>query len=106
MAFLTGVASAAIPAFLRSNMGQQLLAKVGLSSEMFSPAPQYQYRPDPYHTGPSMDVYQRDYVTTGDMHYMGPSGVSHVQEAARNGGNIRVVRRSPHKKAKNGKKKR
>ena len=103
---LAGVAGTAIPAFLRSDMGQRLLSKVGLSSEMFSPAPQYQYRPDPYSTGPSMDVYQRDYVTTGDMRYMGPSGVQHVQEAARNGGNIRVVRRTRHKKAKKGKKKR
>ena len=39
-----------------------------------------------------MDVYQRDYVTQGEMNYMGPSAVGHLQHAAMNGENIHVVK--------------
>ena len=76
---LTGIASTAVPMFLKSEMGQRLLSKVGLSSAMFSQQP-------------SMDVYQRDYVTQGEMNYMGPSAVGHLQHAAMNGENIHVVK--------------
>ena len=103
---ITGVASTAIPMFLRSDMGQRLLSKVGLSGSMFSPAPSYQYSPNPYVTAPSMDMYQRDYVTQGEMNYMGPTAVRHVQEAAQNSRNIHVVSRKTKKKSKKGKKKR
>ena len=101
---LAGVASTAVPMFLRSEMGQRLLSRVGLNSNMFSSAPSYQYSPDPYHTAPSMDMYQRDYVTHGEMNYMGPSAVRHLQQAAMNNQNIHVVKRK--KKAKKAKKKR
>lgn len=84
---LTGIASTAVPMFLKSEMGQRLLSKVGLSSSMFSQQP-------------SMDIYQRDYVTQGEMNYMGPSAVGHLQQAAMNGGNIRVVKRKGKSKKK------
>lgn len=47
-----------------------------------------------------MDIYQRDYVTQGEMNYMGPSAVGHLQQAAMNGGNIRVVKRKGKSKKK------
>ena len=103
-AILGTVASTAIPAFLRSDMGRNLLSKVGLSPSMFSSAPSYDYAPNPYHASPSMDMYQRDYVTQGEMNYMGPSAVRHVQEAAVNTPNIHVVPRRTIKKAKKVKK--
>ena len=94
-AVLTGVASTAIPMFLRSSMGQKLLSKVGLDSGMFS-------QPDPFHTAPSMDMYQRDYVTRAEMNYMGPGAIGHLQQAARNNQNIHIVKRKKkaHKKTK------
>ena len=97
---VTGIASAAIPMILRSELGQKLLSKVGLSGAMFSPPPMYDYMPSPYHVSPSMDMYQRDYVTHGEMHYMGPSAVRHVQQAAVKGDTIHVVSKKKVKKNK------
>ena len=102
--FLGSIAKIGMTAFANSDTGRRWLNEIGLDPSMFNPPPQYHYNPNPYSAPPSMDMYQRDYVSRAEMDYMGPSAMSHVQEAARNGPSIRVIRRKPIKRKKKAKK--
>lgn len=113
-AMIGSLATMALPVFLKSDTGKRLMNRMGIDPSSLNHLPgmgggsSSSFSSSSFGPSPSMDTYQRDYVPRAEMDYMGPSGVKHIQEAARNSNSIHIpsfrVKKKGKKKAKGGKK--